>query len=64
MVLVDTKEGLELVKDAGANAILLFNDYDEGRRLVAHAPAGAIVSLHELPDAIRFVADGTKASRS
>ena len=63
MVLVDTKEGLELVKDAGANAILLINDYDEGRRLVAHAPAGAIVSLHELPDAIRFVADGTKASR-
>jgi len=27
-------------------------------------PTGAIVSLHELPDAIRFVAEGTRAPRA
>jgi beta-phosphoglucomutase-like phosphatase (HAD superfamily) len=64
MALVDTKDGVELVKEAGANAILMINDYDEGRRLVTHAPTGAIVSLHELPDAIRFVAAGAKVPRA
>jgi beta-phosphoglucomutase-like phosphatase (HAD superfamily) len=63
MALVDTEEGVELVKDVGANAIVMINDYDEGRRLVTHAPAGAIVSLHELPDAIRLVADGANVRR-
>jgi hypothetical protein len=47
----------------GANAILLFNDYDEGKRLASYDPAGAVVSLHELPDAIRFVAEGAKQRR-
>ena len=60
MSLVDTTDGLDLAKAVGANAILMFNDYDEGKRLAARAPAGAIVSLHELPDAIRFVAEGAK----
>jgi phosphoglycolate phosphatase-like HAD superfamily hydrolase len=64
MVLVDTSDSLELVKELGANAILMINDYDEGRRLVTHAPAGAIVSLHELPDAIRLIAEGAKAPRA
>lgn len=60
MSLCDTTEGLNVAKEVGANAILMFNDYDEGKRLAAHGPAGAIVSLHELPDAIRFVAEGAK----
>ena len=60
MSLGDTTDGLNVAKEVGANAILMFNDYDEGKRLAAHAPAGAIVSLHELPDAIRFVAEGDK----
>lgn len=60
MSLCDTTEGLHVAKEVGANAILMFNDYDEGKRLAAHGPAGAIVSLHELPDAIRFVAEGAK----
>jgi phosphoglycolate phosphatase-like HAD superfamily hydrolase len=60
MSLCDTAGGLSVAKEVGANAILMFNDYDEGKRLAAHAPAGAIVSLHELPDAIRFVAEGAK----
>lgn len=60
MSLCDTADGLSMAKEVGANAILMFNDYDEGKRLAAHAPAGAIVSLHELPDAIRFVAEGAK----
>ncbi len=60
MSLCDTADGLNVAKAVGANAILMFNDYDEGKRLAAHAPAGAIVSLHELPDAIRFIAEGAK----
>lgn len=60
MSLCDTTEGLNVAKEVGANAILMFNDYDEGKRLAAHGPAGAIVSLHELPDAIRFIAEGAK----
>lgn len=64
MALVDTADSLQVAKDVGANAVLMINDYDEGRRLAMQAPAGGIVSLHELPDAIRFVAEGAKASRS
>jgi len=63
MCLVDTVDGLHVAKEAGANAILMFNDYDEGKRLAMHNPTGAIVSLHELPDAIRFVAEGANAGR-
>lgn len=63
MALGDTTEGLQAAKDAGANAMLLINDYDEGRRLAGQTPAGGIVSLHELPDAIRFVAEGAKVPR-
>ena len=34
------------------------------KRLAMLEPTGAIVSLHELPDAIRFVAEGTRAPRA
>lgn len=64
MCLADTADGLNVAKEASANAILMFNDYDEGKRLAMHRPTGAIVSLHELPDAIRFVAEGAKVPRS
>jgi phosphoglycolate phosphatase-like HAD superfamily hydrolase len=60
MSLADTEQSLHAAKEVGAQAILMFNDYDEGKRLAAHRPAGGIVSLHELPDAIRFVAEGDK----
>jgi phosphoglycolate phosphatase-like HAD superfamily hydrolase len=63
MCLVDTTESLEVVKDAGANSILMINDYDEGRRLAMHAPTGGIVSLHELPDAIRLVTEQAHSPR-
>jgi phosphoglycolate phosphatase-like HAD superfamily hydrolase len=64
MCLADTADGLNVAKEASANAILMFNDYDEGKRLAMHRPTGAIVSLHELPDAIRFVAESAKVPRS
>jgi phosphoglycolate phosphatase-like HAD superfamily hydrolase len=64
MCLADTADGLNVAKEAHANAILLFNDYDEGKRFAMHRPTGAIVSLHELPDAIRFVAEGAKVPRA
>jgi phosphoglycolate phosphatase-like HAD superfamily hydrolase len=60
MSLADTTQSIEAAKGVGAQAILMFNDYDEGKRLAAQGPAGGIVSLHELPDAIRFVAEGDK----
>ena len=53
-----------IAKEAGVNSILMFNDYEEGRRLAMHPPTGAIVSLAELPDAIRFIAENAKLSRS
>jgi beta-phosphoglucomutase-like phosphatase (HAD superfamily) len=64
MVLADTTAGLEAAKAVGANAILLFNDYDDGKRLAAQGPAGAVVSLAELPDAIRLIAEAGKIARS
>ena len=63
MSLADTVDGMMAAKEAGANAIVLFNDYDEGKRLATYEPAGAVVSLHELPDAIRFIAEGAKQRR-
>lgn len=63
MVLVDTTDSLSLVKELGANAMLMINDYEQGRRLSAEAPAGGIVSLHELPAALRFVAEGARLRR-
>ena len=63
MALADTIDGLTAAKEARANAILMFNDYEEGKRLAMHGPTGAIVSLHELPAAIRFVAEGAKVPR-
>ena len=60
--LADTEEGLKTATDAGANSILMINDYDEGRRLAMHGPTGGIVSLHELPDFIRLVAENAKVS--
>jgi phosphoglycolate phosphatase-like HAD superfamily hydrolase len=64
MVLADTKEGIEVARSAGANSILMINDYDQGRQLAMHAPTGGIVSLHELPDAIRLLVEVAKAGRS
>jgi phosphoglycolate phosphatase-like HAD superfamily hydrolase len=64
LCLVDTEDGIELAKNVGVNSMLMFNDYDEGKRLAMLEPTGAIVSLHELPDAIRFVAEGTRAPRA
>ena len=64
MSLSDTEEGLRVATDAGVNSILMINDYDEGRRLAMHPPAGGIVSLAELPDAIRFIAESAKLTKS
>jgi beta-phosphoglucomutase-like phosphatase (HAD superfamily) len=55
MALVDTAQGLELIKQLGLNAMLMINDYDEGRALAERNPAGGIVSLAELPDALRLI---------
>jgi beta-phosphoglucomutase-like phosphatase (HAD superfamily) len=55
MVLVDTAEGLEMIKQLGLNAMLIFNDYDEGRALALRNPAGGIVSLAELADVLRLI---------
>jgi phosphoglycolate phosphatase-like HAD superfamily hydrolase len=64
MSLSDTEDGLNVAQEVGVNSILMINDYDEGRRLAMHPPTGGIVSLAELPDAIRFVAESAKLSRS
>lgn len=64
LCLVDTEDGIELARHVGVNSMLMFNDYDDGKRLAMLEPTGAIVSLHELPDAIRFVAEGTRAPRA
>jgi phosphoglycolate phosphatase-like HAD superfamily hydrolase len=60
MVLVDTLDSIQVAKQAGANSILMINDYDQGKRLASQDPTGAVVSLHELPDAIRFVVENAK----
>ncbi len=55
MVLADTAQALDLIKQQGLNAMLMINDYDEGRSLAERNPAGGIVSLAELPDALRLI---------
>jgi beta-phosphoglucomutase-like phosphatase (HAD superfamily) len=55
IALVDTAEGLAMVKQLGLNAMLMINDYDEGRVLAERQPAGGIVSLAELAHALRLI---------
>jgi beta-phosphoglucomutase-like phosphatase (HAD superfamily) len=55
MVLADTAEGLDLLKQLGLSAMLMINDYDEGRALAERNPAGGIVSLAELAPALRLI---------
>ena len=64
IALVDTVEGLGMVRELGASSILMINDYEQGRRLALYAPSGGIVSLKGLPDAISLVAEIAKAPRS
>ena len=63
MSLADTEEGLNVAKEVGVNSILMINDYDDGRRLAMHPPTGGIISLAELGDAIRLIAENSKAPR-
>jgi phosphoglycolate phosphatase-like HAD superfamily hydrolase len=56
MALAYTAQGLELLKQLGLNAMLMFNDYDEGRALADRNPAGGIASLAELPAALQLIA--------
>lgn len=64
IALADTRQGLEAVRELGANSILMINDYEQGRRLALYGPGGGIVSLKELPDAIRLIAESAKTQSS